>query len=471
MFTFNIEDKKYLNIHFIGIGGISMSGIAMLLLKHGYNISGSDRKASEILNHLSENGANIYIGQKKENIHNPDLVIYTDAILPDNEELMKAKSLDIPVVTRGIFLGALMRNYKNSIAVSGSHGKSTTTSIISKILMNSPEDPTILLGGDLDEIDGNVHVGSEDFLVTEACEYKGNIRHYFPSTVIVLNIDEDHLDYYKNLEDIVETFKAYMRNQDKNSKTILNLNEKNNRLILDSIQGRLITYAQENDDADYNAINIRFDEIGRPEFDLKMPDGSLEHFKLGIIGRHNINNAMASIIATYENGIDIEIIRENVKNYTGLHRRMELIGKVNGTKIMTDYGHHPSEIKVTLEALKEHTKGRLICIWQPHTYSRTKTLIDEFAKCFDYADEVIVTEIYAAREKYDPSIHSKDVVKKLIERNIDAKYIQTFEQARDYIYEDIKEDDLVITTGCGTPNELAEMIVKDQNQKKEKALI
>lgn len=291
-----------------------------------------------------------------------------------------------------------MRNYENSIAVSGSHGKSTATSMISKILLNSKEEATILLGGELDEMDGNVHVGDQKYLVTEACEYKGNIRYYFPQTLIVLNIDEDHLDYYKDLNDIVETFKTYLRNQDENSKTILNLNEENNKLILDSVQGELITYAQENYEADYVAHNINFDEIGHPNFDLKMKNGMIEHFELGVIGRHNINNAMAAIIATYENGIDLETIKENLRSYTGLKRRMEIIGHVNDATIMTDYGHHPSEIDVTLKALKEHTEGRLVCIWQPHTYSRTKILFDEFLNCFDAADEVIITDIYAARE-------------------------------------------------------------------------
>lgn len=355
-----------------------------------------------------------------------------------------------------------MRNYENSIAVSGSHGKSTTTSMISKILLNSNEDATILLGGQLDDMDGNVHVGEEKYLVTEACEYKGNIRYYYPQTVIVLNIDEDHLDYYKDLNDIVDTFKTYLSNQDENSKTILNLNEENNKLILDSVKGELITYAQENYEADYVAHNIKFDEIGRPNFDLKMKNGSIEHFELGVIGRHNINNAMASIIATYENGIDIETIRKNLKAYTGLKRRMEIVGHVNDATIMTDYGHHPSEIKVTLDALREHTEGKLVCVWQPHTYSRTKRLFNDFLTCFDSADEVIVTDIYAAREKFDPSIHSKDVVDALIESGINAKYLGTFEEARDYVYQIANPKDLIITTGCGNPDVLARMIVNDQ---------
>ena len=462
MFEFNLNEHNYNYVHFIGIGGISMSGIAALLLNKGYKISGSDRSMSDILENLKENGAEIYIGQRAENIKNPDLVVYTDAILDDNEELIAARKLNIPVVTRGVFLGALMRNYKHSIAVSGSHGKSTATSIISKILLHSSEDASILLGGELDDMDGNVHVGDDKYLVTEACEYKGNIRYYYPQTVIILNIDEDHLDYYKDLDDIVETFKTYLRNQDENSKTILNLNEENNRLILDSVQGELITYAQENYDADYVAHNIAFDEIGRPNFDLKMKDGNVEHFELGVIGRHNINNAMSAIISTYENGIDLQTIKESLRNYTGLKRRMEIIGHVNDATIMTDYGHHPSEIEVTLDALKEHTEGKLVCVWQPHTYSRTKALFDDFLTCFDSADEVIITDIYAAREKYDSSIHSKDVVDALKEKGINAKYLATFEEARDYVYEIANPADLIITTGCGNPDVLAHMIVDDQ---------
>lgn len=462
MFEFNLNEHDISYVHFIGIGGISMSGIASLLLNKGYRVSGSDSSLSDITKSLKENGAEIFIGQSSDNIKNPDLVIYTDAILDDNEELIAARKLNVPVVTRGVFLGALMRNYENSIAVSGSHGKSTATSMISKILLNSKEEATILLGGELDEMDGNVHVGDQKYLVTEACEYKGNIRYYFPQTLIVLNIDEDHLDYYKDLNDIVETFKTYLRNQDENSKTILNLNEENNKMILDSVQGELITYAQENYEADYVADNIKFDEIGRPNFDLKMKNGMIEHFELGIIGRHNINNAMAAIIATYENGIDLETIRENLRSYTGLKRRMEIIGHVNDATIMTDYGHHPSEIDVTLKALKEHTTGKLVCIWQPHTYSRTKILFNEFLDCFDAADEVIITDIYAAREKFDPTIHSKDVVDALVKKGINAKYLATFEQARDYVYEIAKAEDLIITTGCGNPDVLAHMIVDDQ---------
>ena len=458
MFEFNINDYKYKNIHMIGIGGISMSGIAILLNNNGYKVTGSDISISETSKHLDKNGIKYTIGQKKENIKNPDLVIYTDAIAENNEELVAARKLDIPVVSRGVFLGSLMKNYKNSIAVSGSHGKSTTTSMISKILMNSTKNPTILLGGDLDEIEGNVHVGDKDILVTEACEYKGNIRYYYPSIGIILNIDEDHLDYYKDINDIVETFKFYLRNQSKDSKTILNLNEENNKLVIDAVQGQLITYGQDNPDADYNATNISFDESGKPRFDLIMKNGDVEHFELAILGRNNINNACASIIATLESGVDIKTIKKNIEAYTGLERRMQLIGNVNDCNIILDYGHHPSEIQVNLNALAEHTKGRLICVWQPHTYTRTKRLFNEFVKCFDEADEVIITDIFAAREPFDPSISSKDVVDALIKTGKSAKYIPTFKKVKEYLLSDIKKDDQVIVTGSGDSDRLARMI-------------
>ena len=440
------------------------TSIAKLLLKKGYIISGSDRNTSKEIQILEENGAKIFIGQKKENIDNPDLIVYTDAILPDNEELIKAKSIGVPCVTRGQFLGALMRNYVNSIAISGSHGKSSTTSMISKILINSPVDPSILIGGNLDEIDGNVLCGSENYLVTEACEFKANILHYYPSMSIILNIDEDHLDFYKNLDHIVDTFIGYMKNLDENSKAIINIDDANCLPLLDHIRGEVITFGMNNENCTYNITNISFDKIGHPCFDLESKRFEKHRFCLNIIGRHNIYNATAAIIATYETGIDIEIIKKAISEYKNLHRRMEIYGVIgNGNKatIITDYGHHPKEIKSCLSSLAEHKSGRLVCIFQPHTYSRTKTLLNEFAKCFDDCDEVIVTEIYAAREKFDPTIHSIDLVEKLNKNGVNAIYLKTFEEARDYIFETFLDKDTIVTTGCGNPHELAKMIVQD----------
>lgn len=462
MFNFNLHDKNVKKIHFIGIGGVSMSGIAELLKFHDFEISGSDRDDSNTLDHLRSLGIKIYVGQKKENIDKPDLIIYTDAILDHNEELIAAKNSGAPCVTRGVFLGALMRNYKYSIGVSGSHGKSSTTSMISKILVNSKVDPNILLGGKLDEIDGNVHVGKSDYLLTEACEFKANILNYYPSMAIILNIDEDHLDFYKDINHIVSTFIGYMKNLSEDSKALINIDDTNCLPLLDHIKGEILSFGVENKDAVYNITDVEFDEVGHPSFNITSSRNNFgtEHFSLNIIGRYNIYNASAAIIASFESGIDIETIRTSMFEYKNLHRRMEVIGNYKDATIMTDYGHHPVEIKATLSALAEHKKGKLICVFQPHTYSRTKHLLDDFSNSFYDSDEVIVTEIFAARENFDPTIHSVDLVEKLRANGVNAIYLKTFDEAKEYVQKEVHEKDVVLTTGCGNPDVLAKMIVE-----------
>lgn len=460
MFKFDLNDKKYNKIHFIGIGGVSMSGIALLLSKKGFNISGSDRNDTEYLKTLRENNIQIFIGQKKENITDQDLFIYTDAIPQYNEELMAARATGHDVVSRGVFLGALMRNYDKSIAISGSHGKSTTTSMIAKILIESEDDSSILLGGLLDEMQGNVKVGNSDILLTEACEFKGNILNYYPSTVVILNIDEDHLDYYKDLNHIVETFIGYMKNLDSNSKAIINIDDPNTHRLLEHIKGETITFSLESKNADYYLESIKYDELGHSTFNIHMKNGDIEEFQLNVVGIHNVYNALASIIASYENGIDLDTIKKGLREYKALHRRMETIGKYHDAIIMTDYGHHPVEIKTTLKTIEAFTDRNIITVFQPHTFSRTKALLDDFAESFYDSDEVIVTDIYPAREEFDPTIHSRDLVKKLIEKGVNAKYISGFEEAKEYLQSKIDKDDLVLTTGCGDPHVLAKMLVK-----------
>lgn len=459
MFIFNLNSKEYKKIHFIGIGGVSMSGIALLLKKRGYEVSGSDRSESKYLKHLYENDIEIFIGQKASNITDQDLFVYTDAILPDNEELIAAKKTGKQVVTRGEFLGALMRNFDRSIAISGSHGKSTATSMLSKILVDAKADASILLGGMLDEIDGNVLVGDSDILLTEACEFKGNILYYYPSTVIILNIDEDHLDYYKDLNHIVETFIGYMKNLDENSKAIINIDDPNTHRLINHVKGKVITFGKSKT-ADYVIDNLTFNEDGFPRFDLIHEDKVMP-ISLDILGDYNIFNAAASTIAALENGIDLNVIKDSLANYHSLHRRMETVGFYGGATIMTDYGHHPVEIKNTLNSLKKKKHNKIISVFQPHTYSRTKALLNDFSEAFYDADEVVVTEIFAAREKFDPTIKSQDLVDKLIKNGVNAIYLKTFEEARDYLRKRLKTGNICITTGCGNPDVLAEMIVED----------
>lgn len=459
MFTFDLDNRGDINkIHFIGIGGISMSGIALLLHEFGFEVSGSDRKPNPYSVTLEEKGVRISYVQGPENIQAPDLVIYTDAIADDNPELMAAKDLAIPVVTRGVFLGALMRNYKHAIAISGSHGKSTVTSMISSVMVNTKYKPTILLGGDLDEISGNTLVGSRDYLITEACEYKGNILNFFPSTAIVLNISPDHLDYFRDLDHIVDTFIGYMENLGEDDNVVINIDDPNCLSLVDHVKGHVHTFGMDNEDADYNIVNISHDDVGRPSFQILGPGGQRLDLSLQVIGDFNIYNAAATAISLLVTGVDPDLIVERLGKYKPLHRRMELIGEYNQALVLTDYGHHPKEIKSTLDALAQHKKGKLICAFQPHTFSRTKILLDDFSHAFYSADEVIVTEIFPAREKFDPSIKSEDLVKKLVANGVNAKYIKDFPEAKTYIQGVLEAGDTVITTGCGDPHRLAYMV-------------
>lgn len=458
MFSFDIDSKEYKKIHFVGIGGVSMSGIAGLLKSKGFIVTGSDRCEGDYIAHLRSLGIEVAIGQNSKNIKDQDLFIYTDAIKMDNEELSAAFNTGKPCISRGVFLGALMRNYKKSIAISGMHGKSTTTAMVTKILLDSPIDPTILLGGSFDDIEGNFKTGTSEYMVTEACEYKGNILHYYPKTAIVLNIDVEHVDYYRDMEHIIETFKRYMENLDENSKAILNVDDKNVRKLVGVSKGKSITYGIESSDTDYKIENIKFSHIGYPSFDLVKGNNTF-HFKLNILGRFNIYNAAAAIIASYENGIAMDLIQKAIGEYKSLHRRLDVVGTYNGATIIDDYGHHPREIKVTLEALKEHCKGRLICVFQPHTYSRTLRLLDDYGKSFFNADKVVITRVFPARET-EALIHGKNVVEKLRENKVDAIYKDSFDEASDYMIKVAKKDDIIVVTGCGDNNGITRMMLK-----------
>ena len=462
MFYFTLNNFQYKKIHFIGIGGVSMSGIAGLLKNKGYEITGSDRSEGVYVKHLKKMGVPIAIGQKKENITDQDLFVYTDAIPEMNEELIAARNTQKPVVSRGQFLGALMRNYKKSIAVSGSHGKSTTTSLIASILLQSKEDASILLGASFDGIEGNSKLGSSEIFLAEACEYKGNIRYYFPEIAVILNIDEDHLDYFKNMEDIIDCFKQYMKNLSPSSKAILNFDDENCRKITSAVPGKMITFSLTSTEADYYASDIKFNHIGQPRFTVHLPDGKEMDIDLQILGKFNISNALAAIAACYEAEIEFEAIQMGLNSFQSLHRRMEIVGEFEEATVLTDYGHHPIEIQLTLETLAEHKKERLICVFQPHTYSRTKALMEAFSHAFYAADEVVVTDIMGAREVDDGSVHATELVEKLKNNGVKVSYQASFDDVENFLHGKVKQGDLILTTGCGNIDELAYQMVKKE---------
>lgn len=459
MFEINIDDSKYKNIFFIGIGGISMSALAELMLYKGYKVYGSDRMPSINTEKLEKNGATIYYEHKKEHIENMDLVIFTDAISFDNEEYMAAVKEKIDLVDRATFLGAIMKNYKNSIAVSGTHGKTTTTSMITEIIKDLDLNPTIMLGGQLKDIDGNIKIGDENLFLTEACEYKANILKYFPTTEIILNIDEDHLDYFDNIDHIIRTFKGYVDNLHGDDYVILNVDDENVETLFPIDNCKVFTFGIKND-ADLRAKNIDFSEDGFPTYDLYLKGKKICHVELSVLGRHNVLNSLAAIAATYVNNIPIEDAIIGLKNYKGVERRLEEKGYYKGTKIMDDYAHHPTEIKSSIHAIKNACKGKLYTIFQPHTYTRTKLLLDAFANSFDESDVIIITDIYAAREKDYGDIHSKTLRDAISDHRDNAFYISGFEEIVKFIKENIKKDDVVVTMGAGDVYKIGEMILE-----------
>lgn len=461
MFKFNLNEKKYKHVHFIGIGGISMSGLAEILNKYGYKVTGSDSKQSDTTDKLKSHGIDVIIGQKKENIKGADLIIYTDAISLDNEELAQAIKTKVDLIDRASFLGALMENYKVSIAISGTHGKTTTTSMVAEIIKNLPTEPTIIVGGKLDDINGNVFVGKEEMILTEACEYKANVLKYFPTTALVLNIDEDHLDYFDNIDHIINTFKGYGDNLGKNDKLILNIDDENTRNLLERDNTQIITIAVDRY-ADYRAKNIEFNDLGYPQYDLYYKDKYIDKVFLSIMGVHNVYNSLGAIAVAHENNISFKEAIDGIHNYHGVHRRLEYNGNYKGALVMDDYAHHPTEIKASLNALRKGCKKNLYCIFQPHTYTRTKLLLDSFSKSFSQTDYTIITDIYAAREKDYGDIHSKTLVDAINNNGNSAFYMETFDEIVKFLQDNLRPNDMVVTMGAGDVYKIGQMLLNSQ---------
>ena len=461
MFQFQFGTKDYHHIHFIGIGGISMSGLAALMLSKGYTISGSDRKASPITNHLKELGITVYEGHDPAQIEDADLIVYTDAIQMDNPEYRAAVAKKIDVIDRATFLGAVMKNFHVSIAVSGTHGKTTTTSMIATAIKDEPISPTIMVGGNLGEISGNVRIGTGDFFLTEACEYRANVLKYFPSTAIILNIDEDHLDFFDNIDHILETFRAYAGNLGEDDLLILNKDDDYAYSMKDATKSRIVTFSHKGE-ADYEARNLVIDRhTGRPHYDLYIRGEKIAPIQLQVMGLHNVSNSLAAISACVENNIPVEDAIKGVLNYHGVGRRLEFKGEVDGIRVIDDYAHHPTEIASTLHALKPTVKNRLICIFQPHTYTRTKLLLDSFSHSFKESDMTIIADIYAAREKDYGDIHSKTLVEAVKANHDQAIYIGEQDEILDYIKEKSRPGDVILTMGAGDIYRVGERFLED----------
>jgi len=450
-------ENNFNNIYFIGIGGISMSGLAELMLDKGLTVSGSDRNDSHIVRKLAKMGAKIHLNHSADNINGDiDLVVYSSAISNDNPELLKAKELNINTIDRADFLGYVMKSYINSICVSGTHGKTTTTGMLSSILMETNLEPTIFLGGEMDSIGGNIKLGLNNLLLTEACEYKRNFLKFNPTMELILNIDEDHLDYYKDLHDIENAFLEYANILSQSGFLILN-NEHSD--LFKDMKCKVVTFG-DNDKADFYPTNIK--HFPTLSYTLMNKKNALAEINLQVFGAHNILNSIAASAACITLGIDLEFIKEGLRNFKGTHRRYEYRGIYKGAVVIDDYAHHPSEMKTTLLTARTYSKGKIITIFQPHTYTRTKALLDKFADVLKLSDETIILDIYAARELDTNSVHSKDLVNKMHELGVKGVYAKSFEDAVDLLNNVLCKGDTLIAMGAGNVNEIINMLKIDE---------
>ncbi len=460
----NIEElKQYKHIHMIGIGGVSMSGIAEILKSWGFYVTGSDMSSSDTTDRLIQNGIPVVIGHDLSSLLRADIVIYSAAIKPDDIELIKAKELNIPIIDRGTFLGKITKAFRNTICVSGTHGKTTTTSMISTCFLESHKDPSIQVGAYLKPIDGNYRVGGSEYFIIEACEYVESYLKLFPKTEIILNIDNDHLDYFETFENIVASFQKYVNLLPEDGLLIINNDDANCKKIAKDVNAKIVTYGIINENANFVARNISFNKNGFACFDVYHNNFFYKTIELCVPGLHNVLNALACIATCHEYGLEKEDIKNALLKYTGAHRRFEYIGSFNqGVSIYDDYGHHPTEILATCYALKQKKYRQSWVVFQPHTYSRTQMLLDDFAKSLLDFDHVIITDIYAAREDNNYGISALDLVNKLENTyHKKALYISDFNDIVRYLKEHTIKEDIVLTLGAGTVTEIGPMLATD----------
>ncbi|MBO4897504.1 MAG: UDP-N-acetylmuramate--L-alanine ligase [Clostridia bacterium] len=446
MNNFNINDiNKNGHIHFIGIGGISMSGLAEILLGRGYKVSGSDMQQSNLTDKLKSLGATIYIGQKASNIKECDLIVYTAAIKEDNEEFIAAKKSGAPMVDRATLLGAVMRSYKYAVAVSGTHGKTSTTSMMSHIMLQAKLDPTISIGGELPAIDGNIRVGQSDHFVCEACEYCESFLKFFPYISIILNVEEDHLDYFSGIDHIISAFHKLALLPPSDGAVVANIDNENTVKAVRNINCELITCSVKSD-ADYCAKNIELNDLGFGSFDLYEKGKLLGNISLSVPGIHNVSNAVCAIATARRLAISFEDIKDGLLSYTGVKRRFETKGRKDGITVIDDYAHHPTEIKATLKTAEKIDCKSIWVAFQPHTYTRTKSLYNEFIDAFSSTRaNILMLDIYAAREKDTGIVSSKQLA-----GDIDGcKYFPSFEACAEFLKENAGSGDLIITMGAG----------------------
>lgn len=450
------EVKK---IHFVGIGGSGMCPIAEILYHRGYELTGSDTSESDTLARIRSYGIPVSMGHRPENIGDAEMLVYTAAVKADNPELVAAREKGIPVVERSVMLGMVTRRYPHPVAVSGTHGKTTTTAMITQILLHAGKDPSAVIGGKLPLIGGNGRVGKSGTIVCEACEYVDTFLQLNPETSIILNIDADHLDYFGTVENIIKSFHQFAL---QTSKTlIVNGDDANTMKAVEGIKNASVVTFGLNPSNEYYADHIADTKGARECFSVMKNGEKLADVTLSIPGKHNIYNALAAFAAADSMGVEADTIAESLHQFTGVHRRFEILGTFGGITVADDFAHHPTELTATLSAAMKMNFRRVWAVFQPHTYSRTYLLLDEFAKALSIPDRVVLSEILAVREENTYHIYAKDLADKIP----GSVWFKTFEEITEYVTANAEDGDLILTLGGGDVYKCANMIVKKYRER------
>lgn len=462
MKAFDLTKKK--KVHFIGIGGISMSAIALILQKNGFEVVGSDFSNNQNVDMLRKKGIPVAVPHNKSNItEDIDIVVYSKAIKNYNEEMVATREKGITLMSRSEILGQIMSNYKKKICVAGTHGKTTTTALISKVLLDIGLDPTINVGGIVDEIGGNSHIGQDDnIFVAEACEYTNSFLDFSADVEVITNIEEDHLDFFKDIDEIRESFKKFIELLPDTGRLIINNKIDDIQYLVKNIKAEVLTYGDD-EDANYYYKNVVYDDNKYQCFDVYKNKTLVGKMRQRLIGKHNALNFLAAYAVLENEGLSFDVIKESLENFKGARRRLEVRGKINGVTFIDDYAHHPTEIKASIDALNELEYSKLYLIFQPHTFSRTKTLRNDFVKILSEIDNVILAKIYPAREIDNGEISSLDLKNEINKLKLDknhnnnlCEYFETFKDIQEYIASVAKDGDIVVTMGAGDINKLLE---------------
>ncbi len=447
-----IENKEI--IHLIGIGGVSMSALAELLISKGVPVTGSDRQETEVTDKLVSLGAKITYEHKAENVESASLVVRTAAVHDDNPEVARARERGITVLERAEAWGHIMRDYENVICVAGTHGKTTTTSMLTLITMEAGLDPTVMVGSNLPAIGGTLRIGGKKCFVAESCEYTNSFLKFAPTVAVVLNVEEDHLDFFKDIDDIVNSFNKFCALTPEGGLVVVNSDDENAMRCVKNLERPVRTFGL-NGKADVTAEDIS-DENGYYRFTVKVNNKGYAKIKLHVPGKHNMMNALACCAAAEFLGVSGEAVEKGLNEFTGSSRRFQYMGKMAcGATVIDDYAHHPSEMQATLSTAKEMNFSRILCAFQPHTYTRTKALFGDFVEALKQCDIAVLAPIFAAREKNTIGIYSSDLAKEVPK----AKSFDSFEEIADFLRKEAKEDDLVLTMGAGNINEVGQMLL------------